>query len=133
MSCLQHVCNPHVWAHCRRYVVLIACLQPSCTHMCGCIADDMRSARQRTKPWVWRETCSSSHMAFFLQLKFSCLLLQCQRLCLFTVKASWHTATDSQSRTFHDKIASYAFILSNAVSYASVLVFTLFELSIGQK
>ena len=88
------------------HAVLTACLQPiysACTHMCGCIADDMRSAQQRTKPWVWRETGSSSHMAFCLQLNF---LVYCCNVSgfVFLLLTSWHTATDSQSRKFHDKL-----------------------------
>ncbi len=72
---LMYVRKPHELTcemHCRQYAVLIACSQPSRTHIRRGIADDMRSAQQRTKPWVWRETCSSSHMAFtfFLLLDF---------------------------------------------------------------
>jgi hypothetical protein len=88
------------------HAVRTACLQPiysSCTHMCGCIADDMRSALQRTKPKVWHEIGSSSHMAFFLQLNF---LVCCCNVSGFdfVLLPSWHTATDSQSCKFHDKL-----------------------------
>lgn len=80
---LSFMCSP-VWVHCRRY--------------------EVSAAKNKAMGLAWIRSIQSHGIHILSATQFSCLLLQCQRLCPFTVKASWHTATDSQSRTFHDKL-----------------------------